>query len=101
MNQKPQILYQYPESAGGSFRPSNGTEGDIFEAAFCSKCAHDWKGRQSQTGGCQILGRALIFDVQDEEYPTKEWVFDKDGWPICTEFKPITPLTLLKQEQKK
>lgn len=34
---RPKILYPFPQCAGKSFRPSNGTEGMIFEEHFCSQ----------------------------------------------------------------
>ena len=87
----PRILYQFPECAGESYRPSNGFEGDVFDGAFCSHCVHDWKFRETRDGedGCEILRGTLFLNVGDEGYP-KEWVWDDEGWPICTKFKRIT-----------
>lgn len=48
------------------YRPSNGTEGDIFRADWCDKCAKD------ANGDCLILARTMAFDVDDEKYPV-EW----------------------------
>ena len=70
-----------PEAAGQPYRPSNGTEGDMFEVLFCNKCKHDTKDQ-----ACEILMRTMIFGVGDPEYP-KEWVYDSEGCPKCTAFE--------------
>lgn len=84
-SQRPKILYQFPDQAGKSYRPSNGTEGMVFEEAFCDRC----KNCDPDPDGdvqCDILFRALNFWDHESEYP-KEWVYDKEGWPICTAWK--------------
>jgi hypothetical protein len=80
----PKVLYNYPEMAGSSFMPSNGTEGMIFEDAFCSCCIHE---KFTHTGilsdkKCPVLDRVLL-NAPD---PQREWVFDSEGWPVCTEW---------------
>lgn len=63
------------------YRPSNGTEGDIFRAQFCDRCT-----RQDEP--CEILGRTLWLLEDDPNYPT-EWVCDVGPWPgnpRCTAF---------------
>jgi len=87
MSDTPKILYQYPEYAGKSFRPSNGTEGCIFHEYFCEQCIHE-KFCHTQKDGdlqCQIMDNAILFDEGDEEYPSV-WVHDNEGWPVCTEW---------------
>lgn len=61
------------------YRPSNGTDGCIFMAQFCDRCA-----RHTDDNPCQILGRMFAFDLKDEEYP-KEIQRDEHG-PKCTSF---------------
>ena len=80
------------------YRPSNGTEGDLFQAAFCARCKHDSEFREAfdrgaVTEGCGILARALAFDEDDPKFP-KEWVIPEDsdcvpGDATCTAFEAI------------
>lgn len=71
------------------YRPSNGTDGCIFEDAFCNRCQKDVPpdpdhGRD--LGECQIHNDALL-----GLKPT-EWVQEDDGTrPRCTAFEPIKP----------
>lgn len=63
------------------YRPSNGTEGDIFMSQFCSKCAReDFNDPDEAEGGvsCNILTNALCCSISDKEYP-KEWVRDTES----------------------
>ena len=66
------------------YRPSNGTEGEWFQAKFCENCTKDSEARP-----CRILGYTMIFDVDDKDYP-KQWVKDVGaewpGNPRCTAF---------------
>jgi hypothetical protein len=57
------------------YRPSNGTEGMIFEDRFCERCKREAKFRRTEDGadGCPILMKVMAYDVDDEKYPT-EWV---------------------------
>lgn len=84
----PKVLYQFPQCAGEPFRPSNGTEGMFFTSAFCENCIHEkWIHTQNDDDKkCGILSDSMIFDLKDEEYP-KQWVFDAEGWPVCTAWK--------------
>ena len=61
--------------AGQPYRPSNGSEGMIFEEAFCNDC--------TKVEGCTIYGNALCFDTDHPAYP-KEWIIGDDGQPKCT-----------------
>lgn len=61
------------------YRPSNGTEGMVFEAHFCDRCARD-AGQD-----CPIHTAALVFDIGEPEYPA-EWV-EGEGGPACTAFE--------------
>lgn len=63
------------------YRPSNGTEGDIFMAAWCEHCAL----ADHEDGGCMIQLRALAHKIDEPEYPA-EWNFTNGGAPQCTAF---------------
>lgn len=74
------------------YRPSNGTEGMIFEDRFCDRCTRDAKYRRTQNGedGCKILVLVGCHEVDDPKYP-KEWVVNLHD-PIgttarCTAFR--------------
>lgn len=60
------------------YRPSNGTEGEIFIGYFCSKCERDKSLRDDPEDGigCPILLNAFAFSIGEEGYP-KEWVRDE------------------------
>ena len=80
----PQVLYKFPEMAGESFMPSNGTEGMIFNEAFCENCIHE-KFIHTQKYGdkqCGVLDRVFL-NAPD---PQPEWVFNEEGWPICKDW---------------
>lgn len=70
-------MYQ-PED-GAPYRPSNGTEGDSFEARWCQRCA-----REDVDAGdlCDIHGNALFGEQPDE------WVYES-GQPVCKAFIPF------------
>jgi hypothetical protein len=67
--------------AGEKWRPSNGTEGDIFMDAYCGYCRREI--------GCEILAASLVCEVDHPNYPS-EWQIGTDGQPTCTVFDPIT-----------
>ena len=68
------------------YRPSNGTEGEIFQEHFCYRCTKD-----SEASPCDILGRSFWNDLGDPDYPT-EWIENDDGSnPRCTAFDPKPP----------
>ena len=61
-----------------AYRPSNGSEGIVFEGEFCEKCEHEMK--------CGIYLDVMRLDVDDPNYP-KEWVQDDEGGnEKCTAF---------------
>lgn len=62
------------------YRPSNGTEGDIFKADFCQRCQRD----ADADAPCEILTNSMVFDINDAAYPS-EWIKDERG-PRCTAF---------------
>jgi hypothetical protein len=64
----------------GPYRPSNGSEGDGFEARFCDLCVRDAELRKEDpdfSKACPIHTAAIALDPEDAEYP-KEWVEDLD-----------------------
>lgn len=83
----PEVLYQFPESAGKIFMPSNGTEGMVFCDAFCDRCIHEkFSHTQNHNDAkCDIYNRSIIYwyEPENPEYP-KEWRFNDEGWPVCT-----------------
>jgi len=77
---------RYPNNAGKPYRPSNGTEGDMFYDQFCLYCKHDNFDHDTCSGGCPILLRTMAHDIGEPEYPS-EWKFDSEGRPTCTAFE--------------
>lgn len=69
--------------AGKPYRPSNGTDGEIFESDHCDKCAR----LEADGVDCPILGRAYAYSISHPDYPA-EWVRDNEGFPTCTAFWP-------------
>ena len=67
------------KSAGQSYRPSNGEEGDYFQRAWCCDCS------DYNAGQCAILSKTFWFDIGDKNYPP-EWIYSDDGQPQCTAF---------------
>jgi len=65
--------------AGRPWRPSNGTEGDMFAEAVCCRCE---RGPDS----CEIASAAWFYLIYDPGYP-KEWQIGHDGQPRCTAFR--------------
>lgn len=61
------------------FRPSNGTEGMIFEERYCFKC--------NKFLTCTIFEDAQDYDIGDPEYP-KELVYLNEK-PTCTAFEDL------------
>lgn len=78
--------------AGEKYRPSNGTEGDLFIAAHCYHCAIDGDN-------CEILHATAAYNPADLEYPV-EWQYGKDGQPTCTAFRLLDELEVTKERCK-
>jgi hypothetical protein len=74
---------RYKESGKEKYRPSNGTEGEMFQERWCHQCTKDTEGDP-----CNILTSAFFFDLDDPEYPC-EWTFSPEGQPMCTAFQRI------------
>lgn len=64
------------DRAGKPYRPSNGTEGDYFEAAWCSDCA------KQVEDACPIFMAMLFYRADEPEYPS-EVKYGSDGHPVC------------------
>ena len=67
--------------AGKPYRPSNGTEGEVFFSAYCSDCT-----KSQREEPCSIEGAAMFNRITDPDYP-KQWIYGKDGQPKCTAFR--------------
>ena len=67
------------------YRPSNGTEGEIFMSAWCAKCVRDRPQRGGNPfDGCEIITLTMAFDIDHPSYP-EAWVQDDEGTPSCLE----------------
>ena len=67
------------------YMPSNGTEGDSFEAEYCKQCTKDSTVRGGDKE-CPILTKAILGEQPEQ------WVYYKDEdteYPICLNFKPL------------
>ena len=60
------------------YRPSNGTEGMIFQEKWCDQC------RRGQGDGCRILSDSMVFDVDEKGYPPQMRYVD--DVPTCAAF---------------
>ncbi len=77
------------------YRPSNGTEGDMFSASFCDLCARDAEARKAEpdfSKACKIRTATFAHDREDAAYPA-EWIEDADdAFPgetaRCTAYVP-------------
>jgi hypothetical protein len=76
----------YKLEPGTRYRPSNGTEGQLFQCQFCEKCARDKVANGTvamddsvDADLCAILNASYARSVD-------EWVVDGDGNPSCTGF---------------
>lgn len=67
---------------GEPYRPSNGTEGEMFMDRWCHQCKRD----ADDANPCELPGLAMLFDLGDPDYP-KEWQYSPDGQPKCTAFE--------------
>lgn len=74
------------------FTPSNGSEGDWWDAGWCNNCKH-----QNPTGnedeGCLIAFMKRITEPKDDGHPA-EWVTIPGGISICTAFEAKSPEAL-------
>ena len=88
----PKLASMLVHRAGEKYRPSNGTEGDIFQSAFCEHCKRDkvLNGTVSMEDAdgedyCGIIAETMARDKDDPKYP-QEWQIGADGQPCCIAF---------------
>lgn len=86
----PKISYQLRKLAGKPYLPAQGSEGAVFEGAFCEKCIH------YDSGQCPVLMSGFV----DNKAP-EEWVRDQDGYPVCTEWNKVRPAEGLYSQAKR
>lgn len=68
------------------YRPSNGTEGEIFYGRWCAWCERDREYRDGGQGDpCPILTATYALSVNDPDYP-REWREDGPRGPRCTAY---------------
>lgn len=72
--------------AGEKYRPSNGTEGEMFMSRWCAKCERAAAFREDRGDSCPIVDDVMAYDEDHESYPT-EWQIGEDGQPKCTAFQ--------------
>ena len=73
------------ERVGQKYRPSNGTEGDMFTEKFCENCVREGDGDKFESF-CEIAAKSFAFDIDEPGYPP-EWQYGPDGQPVCTAFE--------------
>jgi hypothetical protein len=68
--------------------PSSGTEGACFFSAWCCRCARDKSMREGEpyeecddNEVCEIIAKSFTGEAT-------EWIYDAEGWPVCTAFIP-------------
>jgi hypothetical protein len=71
-----------------AYRPSNGTEGEIFMLGWCARCAVDRRSREDGGWGCAIATMTMAVGIDDPEYPV-EWRQDGPQGPRCTAWETI------------
>ena len=69
------------ERAGDTYRPANGTEGDMFFAGECQDCIHQTLTLYTENHMCFTEAKSWR-DIDDEQYPI-ELQYGTDGQPCC------------------
>lgn len=82
------LAQQIAAGGGGKYRPSNDTEGEMFQELWCSGCLADAAYRRSEGEGCPILAASMMCGTEDPEYPV-ELCYDGEGQPSCTAFNLV------------
>jgi hypothetical protein len=76
------LALQVWKSERTRYRPSNGSEGDMFQARWCARCTKD----DYEAGVfCPIIAATMCLDTDDPNYP-EEWTY-RGGQPCCTAFE--------------
>jgi len=72
------------------YRPSNGTEAELFFEKFCYGCKHYVEDETTGSMDCNlnIILAAEINNFEDPNFPD-EWRYDENGTPTCTNFQQI------------
>ena len=70
---------------GQKYEPPNGITGSGFQDHYCLNCVKDFHFWNYEKDGCEIVLRSF-------EGPVEEWVYGKDGVPVCTAFVPLIRL---------
>ena len=92
---KPYPRISFPDidfKDGELYRPSNGTEGELFQEGWCYHCKRDaaFQADPDSADGCPILAASYAGDK------VPQWVF-RGKTPTCTEFEdeaiPDDPLS--------
>lgn len=72
------------------YRPSNGTEGEIFIGRWCGRCEKERAYREGRYDdpdlACDIQTWTMALAISDPNYP-REWQYDAGGNPCCTAFR--------------
>ena len=76
--------YEIPACAGKPYRPSNGTEGMMFQERYCFGCKH-----YDGPDGCPVFDASFWHPIGDPGYPS-ELTHDERGRPMCTKFDALT-----------
>lgn len=73
----------YEAKAGKPYRPSNGTEGDLFVNAWCTDCYRF----DAEDGplDCPVFEGMFCHEIGEEGYP-EELVWADNGQPLCKAF---------------
>ena len=71
------------------YRPSCGSEGADFMAAWCDRCERDAAFREDRGDSCPIAVATMVYRETDPDYPP-EWRIT-NGRPHCTAFAPVDP----------
>mgnify|MGYP006370446389 CR=1 FL=1 len=67
------------------YRPSNGTEGEMFISHWCGTCEHERERRENpDADGCEIVTWTMALPITDGQYP-HEWQYGPNG-PRCTAY---------------
>lgn len=89
------------------YRPSNGTEGEIFMSNWCERCKKDAAHRRDPDAGkgCRIIVYMMGFHIGDKEYPRQIVQTAGVPWeernPRCTAFVEVgTPVNRNPVKQK-
>ena len=70
------------------YKPSNGTEGIIFQEQFCDRCLHNQDIDDECGVGCPILIATFFASIGAPSYPN-QWVEDDNGSnPRCLAHNP-------------